>query len=112
MKLTSVFLTLTALAVAASDVAAQDLHSRWDEITASEWAAAVKKSNGTCILPIGILEKHGPAGPIGTDLFDARYAVLNADSVANALGVGRVSGWRGREIVVSDSGLGTAIHNN
>jgi len=39
-----------------------------DELTASEWPAALKKSSETCILPIGILEKHGPHVPIGSDL--------------------------------------------
>jgi creatinine amidohydrolase len=48
------------------------LHSRWDELTASEWALALKNSNRTCILPIGILEKHGPHVPIGSDLIQVR----------------------------------------
>ena len=30
------------------------------------------------MLPFGILEKHGPHLPIGTDLLDVRYAVINA----------------------------------
>src|SRR4051794_34594024 len=51
---------------------AQELHSRWDELTASEWPRALKESNETCILPIGILEKHGPHVPIGSDLIQVR----------------------------------------
>ena len=51
---------------------AQPLHSRWDELTASEWPRALKESNETCILPIGILEKHGPHVPIGSDLIQVR----------------------------------------
>ncbi|MCW3106686.1 MAG: creatininase family protein [Segetibacter sp.] len=51
---------------------AQELHSRWDELTASEWPKALKASNETCILPIGILEKHGPHVPIGSDLIQVR----------------------------------------
>jgi creatinine amidohydrolase len=31
-----------------------------------------------CVLPFGILEKHGPHLPIGTDLLDVRFAVMNA----------------------------------
>lgn len=53
-------------------LSAQELHSRWDEITASEWPKALKESNETCILPIGILEKHGPHVPIGSDLIQVR----------------------------------------
>jgi creatinine amidohydrolase len=50
----------------------QDIPTHWDELTASEWDLAVEKSNGTCILPIGILEKHGQGVPIGSDLIRAR----------------------------------------
>ena len=51
---------------------AQELHSRWDEITASEWPKALSMSSRTCILPIGILEKHGPHVPMGSDLIQVR----------------------------------------
>lgn len=47
-------------------------HSRWDELTASDWSKALTASNRTCILPIGILEKHGPHVPIGSDLIQVR----------------------------------------
>jgi creatinine amidohydrolase len=50
----------------------QVLHSRWDELTASEWSKALQRSDSTCILPIGILEKHGPHGPMGSDLIQVR----------------------------------------
>jgi len=50
----------------------QTLPSRWDELTASDWEMALQKSDSTCILPIGILEKHGPHGPIGSDLIKVR----------------------------------------
>jgi creatinine amidohydrolase len=53
-------------------LSAQSLHSRWDELTASDWPKALEKSNHTCILPIGILEKHGPHVPIGSDLIQVR----------------------------------------
>jgi creatinine amidohydrolase len=51
---------------------AQPLHSRWDELTASEWSKALQQSDSTCILPMGILEKHGPHAPIGADLIQVR----------------------------------------
>ncbi len=53
-------------------LSAQDLPNRWDELVASDWELALEKSNNTCILPIGILEKHGPGVPIGSDLIRAR----------------------------------------
>src|ERR1051325_11937324 len=64
------FTVMLLFAVVYAD--AQDLHSRWDELTASEWPKALKQSDSTCILPIGILEKHGPHAPIGSDLIHVR----------------------------------------
>jgi len=57
---------------------AQELPTRWDELVASDWEKALQKSNYTCILPIGILEKHGPGVPIGSDLIRAREWVRRA----------------------------------
>jgi creatinine amidohydrolase len=50
----------------------QQLPSRWDELTASDWPEALQKSSRTCILPIGILEKHGPHAPLGSDVIHVR----------------------------------------
>lgn len=51
---------------------AQPLPNRWDELVASDWQKALDSSARTCILPIGILEKHGPHAPIGSDLIHVR----------------------------------------
>ncbi|HVZ55238.1 MAG TPA: creatininase family protein [Chitinophagaceae bacterium] len=59
-------------------VHAQNLPARWDELTASDWQKALVKSNYTCILPIGILEKHGPHVPIGSDLIRVREYAARA----------------------------------
>ena len=67
-----------ACAVLASSAAAADLPSRWDELTASDWPQALERSAKTCILPIGVLEKHGPHAPIGSDLIHAREWSLRA----------------------------------
>ncbi|GAC1419038.1 MAG: creatininase family protein [Flavisolibacter sp.] len=50
----------------------QSLHPRWDELIASDWPLALQYSSKTCILPFGILEKHGPHAPIGSDLIHVR----------------------------------------
>ena len=50
----------------------QSLPARWDELVASDWQKALDRSGHTCILPIGILEKHGPHAPIGSDLIHVR----------------------------------------
>lgn len=56
----------------------QQLPVHWDELTASDWPAALEKSNQTCILPIGVLEKHGPHSPLGTDLIHVREWAAHA----------------------------------
>lgn len=54
------------------------LSVRWEELTAAEFRSAIEQSQSTCLLPFGILEKHGPHLPLGTDLLDVRYATLQA----------------------------------
>ena len=54
------------------------LSARWEELTAADFRAAIGQSKGTCLLPFGILEKHGAHLPLGTDLLKVRYAVLQA----------------------------------
>jgi creatinine amidohydrolase len=60
---------LLAISVSAG---AQDLPARWDELTAADWPKALERSAYTAILPIGVLEKHGPHVPIGSDLIHVR----------------------------------------
>ena len=43
----------------------------WEELTAKEFETWVKKSEGVCVLPIGVLEKHGDHLPLGTDMYIA-----------------------------------------
>jgi creatinine amidohydrolase len=52
--------------------------TRWEELTAGDFRSAIQQSQGTCLLPFGILEKHGPHLPLGTDLLNVRYAALHA----------------------------------
>lgn len=63
---------LALLLLSATTVAAQDLPARWDELAASDWPRALERSAHIAILPIGVLEKHGPHAPIGSDLIHVR----------------------------------------
>ena len=63
---------LLILLLLAAPAAAQELPSRWDELTASDWPRAQERAAYTCVLPIGILEKHGPHLPMGADLIHVR----------------------------------------
>ena len=65
-------LLLIMFALIPIGLTSQEIPTRWDELTFSDWDLALEKSKNTCILPIGILEKHGPGVPIGSDLIRAR----------------------------------------
>jgi creatinine amidohydrolase len=54
------------------------LSVHWEELTGPDFINAIKRAQNTCLLPIGILEKHGPHLPIGNDLLNVRYAALHA----------------------------------
>ena len=69
---------LTAGSFTASGSSSGHLSTHWEELTAADFRSAIAQSGGTCLLPFGILEKHGPHLPLGTDLIDVRYASLAA----------------------------------
>src|SRR6476646_525902 len=69
--------TLT-LSILAAGVHAQQLPAMWEELTAADFVKALQSANNTCALPFGILEKHGPAGVLGTDLINIRFSTLKA----------------------------------
>jgi creatinine amidohydrolase len=54
------------------------LSVHWEELTGPDFINAIKRAQNTCLLPIGILEKHGPHLPIGNDLLNVRYAALHS----------------------------------
>lgn len=58
----------------------QKLSAAWEELTSEEFAKAVKLSEGVCIIPIGVIEKHGQHLPLGTDVFTSREIALRAAS--------------------------------
>jgi creatinine amidohydrolase len=69
-------LFLASVLAGASAVAQLSVH--WEELTAPDFVKAIEAARGVCVLPFGIIEKHGPAGPLGTDLINVRHASLNA----------------------------------
>lgn len=71
-------LFLFALLLSVSALAQEKLSVKWEELTASDFVNAIDQAQNTCALPFGILEKHGPHMPIGTDLLNVRYATLAA----------------------------------
>jgi len=61
------------------------LSVHWEELSAAEFRDAITRAQGTCLLPIGIMEKHGPHLPLGNDLLNVRYIALNAAQLEYAV---------------------------
>ena len=61
------------------------LSVQWEELTAADFRSGIQQSQGVCVLPIGILEKHGPHLPLGNDLINVRYVSLHAAQQEYAL---------------------------
>ena len=68
-------LTMLLLTTAAHT---QPLSTAWEELTSSDFALAVQQSQGVCLVPIGVIEKHGQHLPLGTDVFTAREVCFRA----------------------------------
>ena len=78
MNLRRILFLVAVLLVSSFSFSQDKLSVKWEELTASDFIKAIGQSHNTCALPFGILEKHGPHMPIGTDLLNVRYAVLGA----------------------------------
>jgi len=57
----------------------------WEEFSAKEFESFTKKCKGVCVLPIGVLEKHGDHLPLGTDMYIATELVKAATEKAPAM---------------------------
>lgn len=75
MRMFQLIASMAALAVIGT---AQNLSPNWEDLTAEDFVKALDQAKGVCILPFGIIEKHGPSGPMGTDLLNVRYATFEA----------------------------------
>jgi creatinine amidohydrolase len=73
-----IFLLFFTFSVAAQTKTSTKLACGYDELTAPDFVRAVDQSFGVCLLTIGILEKHGPHLPLGTDIFECRKVALTA----------------------------------
>ena len=71
-------IALLAMSYSAAAQSQSSLSAKWEELTAPDFVQAIHQSQGVCVLPFGIIEKHGPHLPLGTDLLDVRFAVANA----------------------------------
>src|SRR5438105_10204540 len=77
-RMASAAVVVAPLAASALTARAQRLSPKWEELTAADFVRALDAAANRCVLPFGIIEKHGPAGPLGTDLINVRYTTLLA----------------------------------
>src|ERR1044072_850749 len=71
-------LLFASTAFAQNTTVPRRLSVHWEELTAADFRDAITRAQGTCLLPFGIMEKHGPHLPLGNDLLNVRYVALNA----------------------------------
>src|SRR5438093_2161299 len=71
-------LLLLSINILYASIASAQLSGHWEELTAADFKVAITRAQGTCLLPFGIMEKHGPHLPLGNDLLNVRYVALNA----------------------------------
>ncbi len=76
-SLLSMAVLLASTAAAQPPAAQGRLSVHWEELTAADFREAITRAQGTCLLPFGIMEKHGPHLPLGNDLLNVRYAALH-----------------------------------
>lgn len=74
----SLLLVPFVLTAQKSESGEKELPVKWEELTSPDFITAVEKSMKTCVIPMGILEKHGPHLPLGTDLISVRETALRA----------------------------------
>jgi creatinine amidohydrolase len=51
---------------------------KMEDLTSPKFQKAVELAGGVCIIPLGIIEKHGPHLPLGTDLYESREIAFTA----------------------------------
>ena len=49
---------------------------KWEEMTSPDFGAAVEASQGVCLVPIGVIERHSTHLPLGNDLQVVREVAL------------------------------------
>ena len=57
----------------------------WEEITSPDFSAARESCSGVCLLPMGVLEKHGTHLPLGTDGLSAHELCVRAATRESAM---------------------------
>ena len=70
-----------AIAVMAQQTEKSGLPYKLEDLTSPKFAKAVELSKGVCVIPLGIMEKHGPHLPLGTDMYESREIAFHAAAI-------------------------------
>jgi len=57
----------------------------WEELTGDEFPQAVSASQGVCLLPLSVIERHGHHLPLGTDMYIGRELCRRASALEPAI---------------------------
>ena len=77
-KLLLLSFTIFCFAILSAQPVNNDIPFKMEELTSPQFVTAVEKAGGVCVIPLGIIEKHGPHLPLGSDLFESREVVTTA----------------------------------
>ena len=58
---------------------------RWEELSSGEFDACVSASESVCVLPVGVIEKHGDHLPLGTDMYIVNEIAYAAATISPAI---------------------------
>lgn len=58
---------------------------QWENLSAPDFETARQSSESLCIVPMGVLESHGPHLPLGTDIFEAYTIAVEAAKLEPAV---------------------------
>jgi creatinine amidohydrolase len=74
----SLLATASQAQTQSTNAPAQPLPCEYEKLSSPKFLQALEKSAYTCVIPFGIMEKHGPHLPLGTDLMQVREMCLRA----------------------------------
>ena len=57
----------------------------WEELTADQFAKAARRVKGVCVIPCGVIEKHGNHLPLATDMITVRAIAHEAAKIEAAV---------------------------
>lgn len=62
----------------AQQITQSNISFKMEELSSPQYVKAVAQAGRICVIPLGIIEKHGPHLPLGTDLIVAREIAFRA----------------------------------